>query len=309
MNQRLNYLTYAHLLTALHTGGSAQEGNLMGIAREVHTEFPYLPSASLRGKIRSELEYIHPEEAETFFGQKIKDGKQPTEGEVWFAEAALLFFPIASLNYHLVWITCPLWLERWNRWIGTAPLNDFLVNCRKTLVKKSAMVSFEASEIYLQTALMRQSHFAKFELPIPKEMQCLFENSGLVQQIPGRLIIISDEDCIALVETGLQREVRVALKEDSKTVQGGSFRLEESIPPETIIFFPWGMKPMQKSKSGKNATTEQKENTMEVEPKDTTNIRLEIIKLLNDRLQFGGLEGLGRGWTNLLTVELQQQKN
>ncbi|NER02726.1 MAG: type III-B CRISPR module RAMP protein Cmr4, partial [Okeania sp. SIO3C4] len=118
MNQRQNYLTYAHLITPLHTGGSTQEGNLMGIAREVHTEFPYLPSASLRGKIRSELEYINPAEADTFFGQKIKDGKQPTEGEVWFAEATLLFFPIASLNYHLVWITCPLWLERWNRWIG-----------------------------------------------------------------------------------------------------------------------------------------------------------------------------------------------
>lgn len=36
-----DYLTYLYLLTPLHTGGSSNEGNLMGIAREVHTEFPY----------------------------------------------------------------------------------------------------------------------------------------------------------------------------------------------------------------------------------------------------------------------------
>ena len=109
-----SYITYLHLLTALHTGGSANEGNLMGIAREVHTEFPYLPASSLRGKIRSELERSHESEAGIFFGQKIKGGQQPTEGEVWFADATLLFFPIASLSHHLVWITCPLWLDRWS---------------------------------------------------------------------------------------------------------------------------------------------------------------------------------------------------
>lgn len=304
MNQRQNYLTYAHLITPLHTGGSTQEGNLMGIAREVHTEFPYLPSASLRGKIRSELEYLYPEESQTFFGQKIKDGKQPTEGEVWFAEATLLFFPIASLNYHLVWITCPLWLERWNRWIGTTQLNNLLVSCRQTLDKKSAIVTFDAPEIYLQTALIKQSHLEKIELSIPQEFEKLFNSNGLVQQIPGRLIIVSDEDCIALVEAGLQREVRVALEENSKTVKGGSFRSEESIPPEAIMFFPWGMKSMLKDRLKANKSTEEEKSETEVEPQDTTNIRKEIVDILNDRLQFGGLEGLGRGWTDLLTIEL-----
>ncbi|MDE5075775.1 MAG: type III-B CRISPR module RAMP protein Cmr4 [Trichodesmium sp. St5_bin2_1] len=302
MKERQNYLTYAHLITPLHTGGNTQEGNLMGIAREIHTEFPYLPSASLRGKIRSELEYINQKETDIFFGQKIKDGQQPTEGEVWFAEATLLFFPIASLNYHLVWITCPLWLERWNRWIDKNPLNNFIMKCREILFQKSAIVSFEASKIYLQAALMRKSDFDKVEFQMTKEMQGLFNQNGLIQQIPGRLIIVNDEDCIALVESGLQREVRVALEENSKTVKGGSFRSEESIPPEAIMFFPWGMKPMQKDKNKVDKNTEEEKNATELEANDTTNIREEIMMLLNDKLQFGGLEGLGRGWTNLLTI-------
>ena len=95
-----HFLTYLHLLTPLHTGGSTDEGNLMGIAREIHTEFPYLPSSSLRGKIRASLE--HEANSGVFFGQKIENGQQPTEGEVWFADATLLFFPIASLSHHLI---------------------------------------------------------------------------------------------------------------------------------------------------------------------------------------------------------------
>ncbi|MFP3422942.1 hypothetical protein R0K19_26595, partial [Bacillus sp. SIMBA_161] len=73
------------------------------------------------------------DEAGIFFGQKIKDGKQPTEGEVWFADATLLFFPIASLSHHLIWITCPLFLERWNRWLNGSPLSQFIQKCRQKI--------------------------------------------------------------------------------------------------------------------------------------------------------------------------------
>ena len=44
---------YLYLLAPLHTGGTTQEGNLLGIARESHTNLPYIPSSTLRGKLRS----------------------------------------------------------------------------------------------------------------------------------------------------------------------------------------------------------------------------------------------------------------
>lgn len=43
------------------------------------------------------------------------------------------------------------------------------------------------------------------------------------------------------------------------------------------------------------------------EPEKTANIRTALQNLLSDRLQFGGLEGLGRGWADLITVELQKE--
>lgn len=280
-----NYVTYMHLLTALHTGSSSNEGNLMGIAREVHTEFPYLPASGVRGKNRAELESLYPGEASIFFGQKIKDGQQPTEGEVWFADATLLFFPIASLSHHLVWISCPLWLERWNRWLNGSPLQGFVKESRKVLSgNKSAVITFDSDRLYLQTALLEKEDLEVVDASVlDKLLQPLSANSAMIYEIAKKLVILTDEDCIALVETGLLREVRVALEDNSKTVKGGSFRSEEAIPPESVLFFPWGLK---KAK----------------EPEKTANVRDALQRLLNERLQFGGLEGLGRGWADLTTI-------
>lgn len=294
----MNYLTYSYLLTPLHTGASSQAGNLMGIAREAQTELPYLPSSSLRGKIRSVLESM-PESKEgagTFFGERIKDGQQPTEGEVWFADASLLLFPIASYSHQFVWITCPLWLSRWNRWLRDEELQKLINDWRSLLDKKpeergkKAIASVSGNQIYLQGALLNATDIEV----IPPNAACwdclqkLPDGNGILD-LEHKLVILSDDDCAGLVEMGLQREVRVALKEDEKTVAGGSFRSEEAIPSETVLFFPWGLK------SPKN---EEK----------TKKVREALFNILNDRLQFGGLEGLGRGWTSNTTVEVNSTK-
>ncbi len=287
MNQ---YLTCFNLLTPLHTGGSSQEGNLMGIAREVHTEFPYLPASSLRGKIRAELESLFTEngEADLFFGQKIRNGEQPTEGEVWFADASLIAFPIASLTHHLIWITCPLWLSRLNRWLTNRPLSETITQAYDSLASsKSALTTFEASEIYLQTAIIKSNQLEKINLPDDSQLANLFNLDTLLESLTKKLVIISDEDCISLVETGLQREVRVALNEGSKTTKDGSFRSEEAIPSEAVLFFPWGVKASK-------------------QPEKTNRVKTQLLESINSRMQFGGLESLGRGWADLNTIEISQ---
>ena len=317
-----NYLTYLHLLTPLHTGGSADEGNLMGIAREVHTEFPYLPSSSLRGKIRAELEQGETKDAAGhFFGQKIKDGNQPTEGEVWFADATLLLFPIASLSHHIIWITCPLWLDRWSRWLGdnTQDLQALIRKCSDQLTNsesnKSAVTSFPTKKLYLQTALLDETDifYETDWQALQTKLESIIENSGLLGNLFNKLIVLTDEDCAALVELGLQREVRVALEEESKTVKGGSFRSEEAIPPEAIMFFPWGTKvprplPVDLKEPDEEKRKKAASEAQEKVKQDET-IRQTLHQKLNGRLQFGGLEGLGRGWTNLKTVpQIQGEK-
>lgn len=288
----MNYLTYTYLLTPLHTGASAQAGNMMGIAREAQTELPYLPSSSLRGKIRSVLESTHPNEAGIFFGERIKDGSQPTEGEVWFADATLLLFPVASYTHQFLWITCPLWLSRWNRWLGNDKLKELIQSWRSLLHTdtdsntKKAIASVTGKQVYLQGALLNEADIEKVatDAAIWKCFENIPDGNGILE-LQQKLVILSDDDCAGLVETGLQREVRVALKTDEKTVDGGSFRSEEAIPSETILFFPWGLKPSK-------------------DESKTKEVRDSLVKNLNQKIQFGGLEGLGRGWTETKSVEI-----
>jgi CRISPR-associated protein Cmr4 len=47
----------------------------------------------------------------------------------------------------------------------------------------------------------------------------------------------------------------------------------------------------------------------EKEANKTDNVRECLIKILNDRLQFGGLEGLGRGWTENQTIAVNKAVN
>lgn len=314
-----NYLTYLYLLTPLHTGGSANEGNLMGIAREVHTEFPYLPASSLRGKIRAELEATENESekkaAARLFGEKLQNG-QPTEGAIWFVDATLLFFPIASLSHHLIWITCPMWLERWNRWLPDKSLSTLIQTSREILGRKedskSAIACFKTKNIYLRTALLKESDLeilkSKDSQPIFEQLDNLFMTNPLLAQLRDKLLIITDEDCATLVELGLQREVRVTLEENTKTVKGGSFRSQEAIPPETVLFFPWGMKPPKKPKEINPEDAEAKKRADELFAADTK-IRTITADKLNARSQFGGLEGLGRGWSELKTTNLSEKNN
>ncbi|NEP00140.1 MAG: type III-B CRISPR module RAMP protein Cmr4 [Symploca sp. SIO2E9] len=288
----MNYLTYSYLLTPLHTGASAQAGNMMGIARESFNELPYLPSSSLRGKIRSVLEAKYPDEAGKFLGEKIKDEKQPTEGEVWLADATLLLFPVASFSHHYLWITCPLWLSRWNRWLKNDQLETLIQQWRTLLNNntKKAIASVPGKQIYLQGAILSNNESNQEIETIPDHAACwdcfkeIPDGNGVLE-LKDKLVVLSNQDCASLVETGLQREVRIALKDNEKTASDGSFRSEEAIPSETVLFFPWGLKPNK-------------------DQKRTENVRKYLDQILNDRLQFGGLEGLGRGWTENKTVKV-----
>jgi CRISPR-associated protein Cmr4 len=290
----MNYLTYSYLLTPLHTGASTQAGNLLGIAREAQTELPYIPSSSLRGKLRSSLESIAEikSEAGSFFGERIKDGQQPTEGEVWFADATLLFFPVGSFSHQFLWITCPLWLSRWGRWLGNDKLNQLIKQWQLDLLTdgKKAITSASGKQIYLQGAILNEDNIKAINISNDWDIFKNIPDGNGILDLKNKLVILSNEDCGALVEIGLQREVRITLDVNEKIVANGSFRSEEAIPSETIMFFPWGMKP-------------------EKEANKTDNVRECLIKILNDRLQFGGLEGLGRGWTENQTIAVNKAVN
>ena len=267
----INYV-YLYLLSPLHTGGTTQEGNLLGIARESHTTLPYIPSSSIRGKIRSSvsdrvqrIQLFGPELddvqkfADDYKKATGKELKQLEQGDIWVGDGSILWLPVPSLSHGIVWISCPMLLERWKRFCS--------IDDAKVPVEYSTNIS-NKGRVYLKDAILQDlSDWQEWTSFVPQTS----ETSSIKQ-----LLVLPNKHCTTLIQMSLWRQVKIKL-DDHKSVQGG-FRYEEAIPPDTLMYFPWGI-------------TSQANGTAQA-----SQTKFEDLLSNNQILQIGGQESLGRGF-------------
>lgn len=309
---QIDYI-YLYLLSPLHTGGTTQEGNLVGIAREVHTQLPYIPSSTIRGRLRAN---ITDEDLRTqLFGPELNSATNDTEaeetpsasqleqGDIWIGDASLLWFPISSLSHGIVWISCPRLIQRWARFqpkenlkksvSGLLKQKDDKPCCRTNLVTKD---NKDKKAIYLKDAIIKKN------LKPWKQWQDFVPQVGEAKHI-DRVLLLPDNHFATLVSMSLWRQVRINLDEH-KSVKGG-FRYEEAIPPETLVYFPWGITAqVQSVKKGEGLKKRQELAKQYPKIQITSNFSAtEIIKDLFEMslgetniMQIGGQESLGRGF-------------
>ena len=313
----INYI-YLYLFSPLHTGGTTQEGNLVGIACEVHTQLPYIPSSTIRGRLRANIE---DEDLKVqLFGSELKtdnsnqqnqevsqnveaetdnpdsgqvSANQLVQGDIWIGDASLLWFPVASLSHGVVWISCPKLLQRWVRFQKKddsqkitipAPYSTNLVSNDKT------------KPIYLKDAIIKK------DLKEWHNWKEFVPQVGEAEEIES-VLLLPNNHCATLISMSLWRQVKIKL-DDNKSVDGG-FRYEEAIPPDTLVYFPWGVTAKAKfSKKDEDLTKLQELAGKHEIPKESQTSAATIIKALfekqvmsaNERiLQIGGQESLGRG--------------
>nr|WP_171815428.1 type III-B CRISPR module RAMP protein Cmr4 [Nostoc sp. PCC 7524] len=249
---------YLYLLSPLHTGGTTQEGNLLGIARESHTNFPYIPSSTFRGKVRSIV--TDKDTQYQLFGNDLKDGQQLEQGNIWIGDASILWLPVPSLSHSVVWISCPMLLQRWQRLQGG----------RLPIPPEYSCNFANGSAVYLKDAIIQANQlqtWATSEEFVPKSSATSSVN---------RLLVLPDKHCATLIQMSLWRQVKIKLDEH-KSVDGG-FRYEEAIPPDTLMYLPWGIT------SQANGISQKSYNNFK------------NLLAANEILQIGGQESLGRGF-------------
>lgn len=303
---------YLYLYSPLHTGGTTQEGNLVGIAREAHTNLPYIPSSTIRGRLRASIE--DPDLKIQLFGPELKDitgrseedssnNSQETsnnnnleQGDIWIGDGSLLWFPIASLSHGVVWITCPRLLQRWKRYnpsLPSLPDSDYSTNLE---IK---------NPIYLRDAVVKNNlkswdNWTDF---IPQD-----KSDREIDQV----LLLPNKHCATLIQMGLWRQVKIKLDEH-KSVDGG-FRYEEAIPSDTLMYFPWGLTSQVKDIDEIELENDNSEKQKELHKKRielaqkhqiSSQKNIEIVdqlftKYLEEEnqkiLQIGGQESLGRGF-------------
>jgi CRISPR-associated protein Cmr4 len=156
-------------------------------------------------------------------------------------------------------VSSPLLLQRWARLNGMTEKAPAAYNNNFANGKPA----------YLKDAILK-----------PETLEA---KSDLSQWIPqsnvgsiDRALILPDHHCATLIQMSLWRQVKIKLDEH-KTVDGG-FRYEEAIPPDTLMYFPWGVTSQTNGQ--------------------TSDAKIKFNQILTDNavLQIGGQESLGRGF-------------
>ncbi len=273
----ISNLVYLYLISPLHTGGTTQEGNLLGIARESHTDLPYIPSSTIRGRLRASTS---KEEKTALWGNTIDDVTGGTDenlkqGSLWIGDGSILWLPVPSLSHGVVWVSSPMLLRRWARFnapTATIP-NEYSTNLKT------------GKPVYLKDAILKDTTLQAW-----KDWKTFIPTNASTQGLE-RLLVLPDKHCATLIQMSLWRQVKIKLNEH-KTVDGG-FRYEEAIPPDTVMYFPWGI---TSQANGQASDATQK-----------------FQKLLGKHsiLQIGGQESLGRGFVQqwMATQEVEQGAN
>jgi len=271
---------YMYSLAPIHCGGEGDLGNILEIAREAHTNFPYAPGSSLRGSLRDEVASIQPSNSnmsDDLFGKELNGEGQMGVHQVWFGDARLLWVPMRTMSMNggkdvFTWVSCHS-LIRDHALLtkqGSVPFPDYAVG--------TVTGTYTVADAEIQVGSLSENQ--KKAIALSGDW-----HSNLASAVQptwnNRRIVLPDADFEILMEHSLWTQVRNKIQEtENGATQAGSaevFWTDVCIPRDTILYYPWGYS-LSKTK-----------------PINSNHHNL-LIGVLNSLFQVGGQANVGRGW-------------
>lgn len=241
--------TGLYLLTPTHVGTGTAAGAVdLPIARERHTDHPYIPATALKGVARDLFgDNDRDPERVRLFGPPPPQKEDPkTEqlvaGDLVLTDGHLLAFPVRSLNAAFYWVTCPLVVERWRRLRGTwglkLPDGD--------LPTDAATASFAPpSTLVIEDHVVRgATRSAALVRVAAAWARLLPQDDRVAARLTEALLCIPDADFKHLVSIATPVNARVQLTEgktadswtsDDGRTQKGNLWYEETLPSDCLI--------------------------------------------------------------------------
>jgi CRISPR-associated protein Cmr4 len=274
---------YLYSLAPVHCGGEGDLGNILEIAREAHTNFPYIPGSSLRGSLRNEmLDYQGPEVTDRLFGKELSGNEQMGVHQVWFGDARLLWVPMRTMSMQgkdvFTWVSCP------------------------ALLRDHALVSGQSSVVFPEEAVGdRSGSYSVADANI--QVQALTDSQKQAIQLAGNWpenlgqdtkatwnksrIIVPDGDFQILMEHALWTQIRNKIQES-----GGAevFWTDVCIPRDTIFYYAWGYNVNRSAP---------------IQASDCDGLQ----EVLTGLIQVGGQANVGRGWSQSWIANVQSPLN
>lgn len=233
--------------TPLHVGAGASVGAIdQPIIRERHTGFPVIPGSSIKGVLRDTLSGLDGQHIDDLFG-KGGSCEDFAAGQLSFAEARLLLFPVRSAKGSFALATSSLALQRFARDAGIrhgVPPSPKEMSClagAKTVMPgKNAVVLEEY----------------RFEAagPFPKEWEDTLTQllgDAVLAGAAGRFVLLSDGDLSHFAVNACQINQHVRIDDATGTADDGGLFNEEAVPSETLFYST--LTETRKIPGGKNA--------------------------------------------------------
>lgn len=267
---------YLYSLAPIHCGGEGDLGNILEIAREVHTNFPYIPGSSLRGSLRDEvLQVAGKEVTDRLFGKELANGDQMGVHQVWFGDARLLWVPMRTMSMQgndvFTWVTCHSLLR-----------DHALISKQPKVTFPDQAVGDRPGQYTVADAHLRVSAFSEeYKNSISLVGNWHIDLSSAVKSTWERSrIVLPDAEFQVLLEHSLWTQVRNKIQPISEDGTGGSseiFWTDVCIPRDTIFYYTWGYNLL-------------KNNSLATTDHDS------LKTILTSLLQVGGQANIGRGW-------------
>ena len=238
------YVIQAH--SPIHVGVGEATGYInLPTAREVTTQYPYIPGSSVKGVLR--------EQAEILFGgadepQVVKAFGPPSEragdsrGGLVFSDASLLFLPMRSLELGFVMVSSPLILRRFRRELMMAGYEELADHITQDLLAGPGSDD-AVFNVFGQGMLIEDM---KLEGKTSEALSTLWaglEGLGLIDEADTttsfyekRLAVVSDELFSYFVRLNLEVRSRVKIDPKTGTAAGSGPWLEEYMPAETLLY-------------------------------------------------------------------------
>ena len=281
---------WAH--ASIHAGaGSSVDGVDLPIQREGHSDWPCVFGSSVKGALRAKAEDKLGKDnasiAFVFGPDSSSDKASEHAGALLVSDAKLLLLPVRSLTSHFKWVTCPALLQRLVRdaqRLGVKSIQDITLS---DIADDVALVAGQnTADLFLEEYRFKaQSHDLSGLIEVINQL------TGIaVTDLTEQLVIVSNNQFNYLAKYATPVTPHIAIDNDKKTVKPGALWYEETLPPETVLYF---------ALSAQRARA--KDSTLQAEQI----LACVTQELFGDSpyLQLGGNETVGMGWCKVTLVE------
>lgn len=246
-------LLFLHAQTSLHPGSGTALGTVdLPVQRERHTNWPLIPSSSLKGVLRDACreqvvsngktrdQANEDAQLEAAFGPGKAEESSSHSGAVVFTDARLLAFPVRSLSGVFAWVTCPSVLQRLQRDLGLANLAPEGWEIPPVTESKAAYCHADSPLLVEGKMLILEEFEYSRAGDCDAVAQWIQQHASAerdsVYELQKRLVVLHDDAFGHFVQYATEVTARIGLNYQTKTVKQGALFYQEFLPPETLFY-------------------------------------------------------------------------